>query len=139
VFYVNLRGDYESEQNRTEALSNPEQARRKAYRHFGRFDNQVLRMLDSREEARDGDQFGYRLTNDGELHKNSREALGSGEFKALLDSVQENFRRMGHEVFSGVVKVDPYRKGTMTACGQCSYRSICRIDPWTHRYRLLKD
>ena len=139
VFYVNLRGDYASEKTRTEALSRPEEARKKAYRHFGRFDNQVLRMLDSREDARDGDQFGYRLTNDGEIYKNSREALGSGEFKALLDSVQENFRRMGHEVFSGVVKVDPFRKGTMTACQQCGYCSICRIDPWTHRYRLLKD
>ena len=23
------------------------------------------------------------------------------------------------------------------ACAQCDFRSICRIDPWTHRYRML--
>jgi len=46
---------------------------------------------------------------------------------------------MGQEIFSGVVKLDPYRKGKVTACEQCSYRPICRIDPWSHRFRLLKD
>jgi ATP-dependent helicase/DNAse subunit B len=45
---------------------------------------------------------------------------------------------MGREIFSGEAKVAPYRKGAATACDQCDYRSICRIDPWTHRYRVLK-
>jgi ATP-dependent helicase/DNAse subunit B len=44
---------------------------------------------------------------------------------------------MGIEIFAGAAAVSPYRKGATTACDQCGYRSICRIDPWTHRFRLL--
>jgi ATP-dependent helicase/nuclease subunit B len=138
VFYVNLRGKYDREQNRRDALADTEQARKLAYRHAGRFDTRALRLLDARPDARTGDQFSYRLTNDGQVYKSSREALATAEFEALLDSVEDSLRRMGHEIFSGVAKVDPYRKGAATACDQCAYRSICRIDPWLHTYRVLR-
>lgn len=26
----------------------------------------------------------------------------------------------------------------MTACDPCDYHSVCRIDPWTHSYRVLR-
>jgi len=45
---------------------------------------------------------------------------------------------MGRAIFSGVAKVDPYRKGSETPCEFCDYRAACRIDPWTHRYRVLR-
>jgi ATP-dependent helicase/DNAse subunit B len=44
---------------------------------------------------------------------------------------------MGRRIFAGDVNVDPYRKGAETACDFCDYRGICRIDPWTHRFRVL--
>jgi len=34
--------------------------------------------------------------------------------------------------------VDPYRKGSETPCEYCDYRAACRIDPWTHHYRVLR-
>jgi ATP-dependent helicase/DNAse subunit B len=34
--------------------------------------------------------------------------------------------------------VDPYRKGTETPCAYCDYAHVCRIDPWTHEYRVLR-
>ena len=40
---------------------------------------------------------------------------------------------------SGRAEVAPYRKGAAIACDQCSYRSICRIDPWTHQFRVLRS
>jgi len=46
-------------------------------------------------------------------------------------------KMMGQEIFSGLAKVSPYRKGATTACDQCGYQSICRIDPWTHTFRVL--
>jgi ATP-dependent helicase/nuclease subunit B len=139
VFYVSLRGKYPSERNRLEALASPEQARRLAYRHTGRFDQSVLGYLDSRPDARQGDQFNYRLTTEGQVHRNAKEALSAAELAALLDSIETNLRRMGGQVYAGVAGVSPYRKGSATACQQCDYRSICRIDPWTHPFRLLKD
>jgi ATP-dependent helicase/DNAse subunit B len=45
---------------------------------------------------------------------------------------------MGREIFAGAARVDPYRKGQTIACDHCKYQSICRIDPWTHVYRVLR-
>ena len=138
VFYVNLRGKYGSEKNRTAALAELDQVRKLAYQHSGRFDAAALRQLDGRPDAQEGDQFNYRTTNSGEIHKGCREPMPSAEFATLLDSVETNLKKMGQEIFSGLAKVSPYRKGSITACDQCGYQSICRIDPWTHSFRVLK-
>ena len=45
---------------------------------------------------------------------------------------------MGRAIFSGAAQVDPYRKGRATPCEFCDYRAACRIDPWTHHYRVLR-
>src|SRR5438046_6754539 len=125
-------------ENRRDFLADTYAARLLAYRHTGRFDKTALRLLDSRSDVQQGDQFNYRLTKDGQVYKNCREALSTAEFAALLDSVESNLREMGKRIFSGAVEVDPYRKGSTTACDYCDYRGICRIDPWTHKYRVLK-
>jgi ATP-dependent helicase/nuclease subunit B len=56
----------------------------------------------------------------------------------MLNGVETALKKMGRAIYDGVAKVDPYRKGNVTACEQCDYRSVCRIDPWTHRYRVLR-
>jgi len=138
VFYVNLRGRYERGNSRLDALADPDQIRKRAYRHAGRFDAAALPYLDGRSDARNGDQFNYRVTREGDLYRNSRECLSTNEFIELLDTVEGNLKKMGAEIFSGRAAISPYRKGAATACDQCEYRPICRIDPWTHQYRLLK-
>jgi ATP-dependent helicase/nuclease subunit B len=137
VFYVNLRGKYDREANRNDALADIEEARLRAYRHAGRFDAGTLRKLD-RSGAAQGDQFNYKLTKDGKINRGSREALDTADFEALLNHVETALQEMGRAVFAGEAKVDPYRKGSTTACEQCDYLSICRLDPWTHNYRILK-
>jgi ATP-dependent helicase/nuclease subunit B len=138
VFYVNLRGQYESGGTRDEALEDAADTRKRAYRHTGRFDAGALSKLDNRSDAKTGDQFNYRRNNDGSLHGNSVEALPHAEFEALLDRVEVQLCEMGRAIFSGEAKVDPYRKGSETACKYCDYRAVCRIDPWIHRYRVLR-
>ena len=135
VFYVNLRGQFEGGGSRTEVLADADSARRLAYRHSGRFDGAVLKRLD-RLHARD--QFNYLVNNDGSLRSNSTEALGGKEFATLLDQIEEQLRTLGQKIFSGAAAVDPYRKGTVTACDFCEYRAVCRIDEWTHEFRDLK-
>jgi ATP-dependent helicase/nuclease subunit B len=139
VFYVNLRGKYERQPNRREALAGTEDARKLAYRHTGRFDARALPLLDSRPEVKEGDQFNYRLTKDGQLHKGASDPMPSDAFERLLDSMEQHIRRMGGEIFSGKSDVSPYRKGTTTACDYCDYRPICRMDPWTHAFRVLRN
>jgi ATP-dependent helicase/nuclease subunit B len=135
VFYVNLRGRYAGESNRSDALMEVEDARRLAYQHRGRFDATVLQKLDMTAKA---DQFKYRLKKDGAPYRNSTDPMSTAEFEALLDAVEENLKRLGREIFSGLAKVSPYRKSSLTACEQCDYQAICRIDLWTHRFRMLK-
>jgi len=135
AFYVNLRGQYERGTTRDEALADADTARKRAYRHTGRFDAGALARLD---HARAADQFNYRLNKDGTLRSNSAEALPGAELQKLLDAVEAQLRNMGRAIFSGAMPVAPYRKGRETPCEFCDYRAICRIDPWTHRYRILQ-
>jgi ATP-dependent helicase/nuclease subunit B len=135
VFYVNLRGQFEGSDSRTEALADPDESRRTAYRHSGRFDADALPELDA---ARVADQFNYRLNKDGSLRKGLKEALPQAEFIRLLDEVEATLKDMGTRIFSGAAAVDPYRKGSATACEYCDYRPVCRIDPWTHSWRVLR-
>jgi len=138
VFYVNLRGKYDSDATRVEALADTNAARRMAYRHTGRFSVDALPKLDRRPDAATGDQFNYRRNRDGLLHRGSVEALPRGEFEGLLDRVETQLTEMGRSIFAGVARVDPYRKGSETPCEFCDYRAVCRIDPGTHRYRMLR-
>ena len=126
VFYVNLRGQYESGGTRDEALADTTGARKLAYRHAGRFDASALFRLD---RARAADQFNYRLNKDGSLRSNSVEALPRAEFEVLLDRVETRLQEMGRAIFSGTAGVAPYRKGHETPCEFCDYRAACRIDP----------
>jgi ATP-dependent helicase/nuclease subunit B len=138
VFYVNLRGKYKRETNRLEALAEPEQTRKQAYRHTGRFDVRALRKLDGRLYVREGDQFNYRVKADGTPHRNSREALSTAQFEVLLRSAETNLKKMGQLLYAGQAEVAPYKAGRDVACQQCDYAAICRIDPWTHSYRVLR-
>jgi ATP-dependent helicase/nuclease subunit B len=139
VFYVSLRGKYLRAQNRLDALADPGTTRKLAYRHTGRFDDRFLPKLDTRPGAMQGDQFNYRRTRANQVNRNSREALSTAKFNALVDSVETNLRKMGEQIFAGVAQVAPFRKGQVTACQQCDYRAICRIDPWTQSFRVLRD
>jgi ATP-dependent helicase/nuclease subunit B len=137
VFYVNLRGHYESGADRNEVLPVAADARRLAYRHLGRFNASFLRVLDRRDGVSTGDQFNYRLTAKGDIYSNCRDPMQADAFEQLLDRVENRLRTIAQQIFDGIVDVDPYRHGTETACDQCDARAVCRIDPWTHRYRQL--
>ena len=134
VFFVNLRGRFESSKTRDEILD-LDAARKLAYRHTGRFDADVLPKLD---RTRTADQFNYRLKNDGSLHKGSVEAMPRAEFEEWLNRAESKLEDMGRAIFKGEAKVDPYRKGSETPCDYCDFKAVCRIDPWTHHYRVLR-
>jgi ATP-dependent helicase/nuclease subunit B len=137
AFYVSLRGDFKSGGSRAEVLGDPD-AKKMAYRHNGRFDAGELRKFDRRENVSRGDQFNFRLKNNGELYAGSAEALPRANFEELLDGVENQLRELGGRIFSGAAAVDPYCQGTQTPCEYCDYRAACRIDEWTHPWRVLR-
>ena len=69
---------------------------------------------------------------------NAAEAMPGAELKKLLADVEAQLRKMGRAIYSGAMRVDPYRKSREIPCAFCDYRAACRIDPWTHRYRVLR-
>ena len=137
VFYVSLRGNYGGSHSRAEALADIADTRKDAYGHMGRFDASALPQLDRRPDATSGDQFNYAKKADGSLAKRG-DGFAGPEFMALLDHVEKVLIDMGRQIYAGSVKVDPYRKGNVTACDHCDYRAVCRIDPWTHTWRVLR-
>ena len=137
AFYVSLRGKFDGGGSREEVLADVE-AKKLAYKHNGRFNADWLKKFDRRTEVTSGDQFNYRLKNDGTPYKNLTEALPGGEFAKLINLVEGLLRKLGNEIFSGNAEVDPYRKGKDTPCELCDYRAACRIDEWTHEFRELR-
>ncbi len=137
AFYVNLRGDFKSGGSRAEVLGDAE-AKPLAYRHHGRFDAGALQKFDRRPKVSKGDQFNFRLNQDGHLPSNSTEALPREKFVALVDGVERQLAALGEQIYSGAAAVDPYRKGTQTPCEFCDYRAACRLDEWTHTWRVLR-
>ncbi len=137
VFYVNLRGQSESGKTRTAVLQTREAFRQKRYQHLGRFDAAALRVLDSRG-TNDGAQFKFKLKKDGAPHGSNTDMLRTEDFRQLLDRVEAELARMGREIYDGVIAVNPYQKGDKVACDKCDYKTICRFDPWTQPYRVLR-
>lgn len=138
VFYVDLHGSYKGASSRTEALGDADKARLRAYRHSGRFSMGALPQLDRGHHESPSGQFNYKLTKQGAPNRVYTDLLEVSEFNALVNGVEGQLRAMGRDIFTGVAKLNPYVKSSVTACDQCDYQSICRIDPWTHSYRILK-
>ena len=138
VFYLGLKGHFAPGRLRTEVLAETEAARREAYQHSGRFNADFLRQFDNRNAA-GGDQFKYMLNQDGSLSKRLQDAMTAVPFERLLDQVEQKLVEIGRRIFAGETTVSPFRKGSETACDSCSFRGICRFDPWTEPYRILRS
>jgi ATP-dependent helicase/nuclease subunit B len=139
MFYVNLRGHYQTGKSRRDVLEGAENAREVAYQHRGRFSLEALEALNRRHPDIQSRQFSYRLTRAGVPQKNARDPLDPEAFGRMLSSVETRLRTMGQQIFQGDIRVDPYQKGAETACAHCPFSAICRVDPWTQDYRVLKE
>ena len=136
VFYVNLRGDHKAGVLRDDVLEDTD-GWQAAYRHSGRFSVEALKHLDNRD-AKVGTQFSYRRNNDETFDKRLADPMQNEAFTQLLTEVEANLVRMGQEIYRGAIKPNPYQKGKDRACGNCEYQGVCRIDPWTHEFRVLQ-
>jgi len=138
LFYANLRGDFGSGQTRGEVLD-PEASLSAPYLHRGRFREDALAALDTRPEGVSSGQFAYRLTKEGGVVRTPKDPVAVPDFEALLARLTITLTDLGTRILEGQAGLDPYQRGAgETACDQCSYQAICRIDPWTHRYRRLR-
>jgi ATP-dependent helicase/nuclease subunit B len=136
VFYVNLRGQTERGETRTEVLATREQFQRRRYQHSGRFDASFLPWLDNSPTKPSG-QFNFKLMANGQPDARGADLMSSVDFRKLLEYVEAELIRMGREIYEGALHPNPYQKGRERACDHCDYLGICRFDPWTDSYRVL--
>lgn len=135
-FYANLRGHWTPLKSRPGESNSVEEVW-SAYRHLGRFDKRIAPALSqSRSNATRG-LFNFSTNKDGKTSVRTRDPLEPTEFEALLSHVESKLREFGNRIYDGEIRLDPYRKGSVTACDQCAYRSVCRIDPARHVFRTL--
>jgi len=127
VFYVNLRGEFTSTRSRREAMTDVEAAVREGFQHQGRYDDAQLPLLDP-----------YGKDEQFKTGARTHDRLGSSAFAELLTRAVDNLKRLGTEIYSGAIAPAPFRKGSETACDFCDYASVCRFDPWTQPFRVLK-
>ncbi|MBI4662752.1 MAG: PD-(D/E)XK nuclease family protein [Verrucomicrobia bacterium] len=137
VFYVGLKGSGSSARTRRQERQEREIARHAGYQHRGRFDRGQLARFDNRGQPK-GDQFKYAKNRDGSFSRRGNEALPTDEFQVLVAKVKALLRRHGCGIYSGQVEVAPYRWKQETACDFCAYRPVCRFDPWSQPYRVLR-
>ena len=137
AFYIALRGRAGSAKTRDEERDGREEARRAGCQHRGRFDGGQLDKFDASGRAK-GDQFKYSRNKGGAFSTRGNEALPTPEFRALVVKIEDFLRQHGQGIYDGNVSVAPFRWKHETACDFCLYRPVCRFDPWTQPYRVLR-
>ena len=135
-FLLPLRAGAERKKSRREALQGGEQSGR--YMHEGLFDVEHVRLLDANAPDEKSGQFNYRLTKAGEPYANSFNALKPVEFAGLLRRSEELIRDFGKRIYEGDIAIRPYKYGMLTPCERCDYQPVCRFDPWTQKFNVLR-
>ncbi|MGN0383501.1 MAG: PD-(D/E)XK nuclease family protein [Eubacterium sp.] len=54
--------------------------------------------------------------------------IKTDDFNCLLNYVNEKSEKMSEEILSGNIDINPYKKGTYTACDYCEFSGICSRD-----------
>ncbi|MBI1178506.1 hypothetical protein GC207_13815 [bacterium] len=110
----------------------------KRFEHSGRFSFAWLSLFDRDFASCGSGQFTYKLKKDGEPSGTSKQLVHQPEFEGMLAGAKELICALGRDILAGNISVDPYRKGSEMPCTYCDFKSVCRIDPWTHAYRPLR-
>lgn len=103
-------------------------------------DHTVICHLDRdlADGARESTVIPVKYNKDGSLSATSS-AVSLEKIQQLSDHVNHTVRRIGTEILSGNVAVNPYERGNQTGCDYCPYQGICGFDgkiPGYERRRL---
>lgn len=136
MFFAGLRPNPTPTRGRSAVWAEAREHPRQAWQHRGRFVLDRLDWLDAGPPGEPGaGQFSFAKSR--KPNGNYRDPVSLDQFRKLLDQAEEITRGFARRIVAGEARVDPYRRGTETACDRCAYASICRIDRWTHRFRSL--
>lgn len=135
LFYIPLRGRPGPGKTRADAAVTEAEAAL-IFQHRGCFDGALIRQFDDRGVSK-GEQFRFKLKQDGALAAKGNDARPPGQFPELVAETEGKLRSLAERIVNGEAAVDPYRLKQQTACDYCVYRAVCRFDPWTMPFRRL--
>lgn len=79
------------------------------------------------EETEESDYLNVSLTKSGELKKASQ-VISRKDFDTISDYLKKTVIEIDKSIKSGDISVNPYIKGTTSACEYCDYKQICMFD-----------
>lgn len=101
-------------------------------------DTELARMMDAEVEQGASELVPFEIKKDGTLSSRSSVATVD-QFESLTEYVRETVKDISTRMTNGDIQIEPYTKGTMTACDYCAYKPVCHFDGQTggNQHRLL--
>ena len=138
AFYVRLLREVKKIKDPAEAVEINDPLFRLRQKPRGVFDDSFADALDANQKPGSRSEVIFHYIKKDECIGSDTDSLPSAEFAALVGWVGRRIGELVDRLLDGEIGVRPYRIGTETPCPRCDYRSVCRFDPSTDRYRFLE-
>ncbi len=99
-------------------------------------DPDIIRMFD-KEFTTESTVIPVAYTANGALSKRSG-AVPTARFRELGQYVSQKVEQFGEEILAGNIAVNPYVKGSRSACTYCAFRSVCGFDERISGYKYRR-
>ena len=99
-------------------------------------EEKIVRLLDRTFETK-SDIIPVERKKDGSFSARSS-VLSSEELEQVSNYVNQKIYRIGTQILQGDIALNPYEKGTDSACTYCSYRAVCGFDEKIAGYQKRK-
>jgi len=110
------------------------------YKAKGILNGEYFQQLDTSASSGWGKFYNFRISSkDGQYGDYVRSgALRPNDFEKILEFTGKKIVELAVEILSGKIQVRPYRLGTMSPCGYCKYKPVCRFDWQINDYNSLE-
>ena len=111
------------------------------YKAKGIFNGEYFQRLDASAGSGWGKFYNFSVSSkDGQYGDYGRSgALKPDDFDRVLEFTEQRIVELAGEILSGEVEVRPYRLGTVSPCGYCKYKPVCRFDWQINDYNFLQS
>ena len=110
------------------------------YKAKGILNGEFFQQLDAAASSGWGKFYNFRISSkDGQYGDYGKSgALRPNDFEKVLEFTAKKIVELATEFLSGKIQVRPYRLGTMSPCGYCKYKPVCRFDWQINDYNSLE-
>jgi len=111
------------------------------YKARGILNGEYYLQLDAAAGSGWGRFYNFRISSkDGQYGDYGKSgALKPEDFDKVLEYAEHRIVELAGKILSGKIQVSPYRLGTMSPCGYCKYKPVCRFDWQINEYNFLES